>query len=119
MKQVKVRIPMRVLTLLLGLFLSVGAFAQQNTVSGQVKDAAGEPVIGAPVRVDGHAGGAITDFDGNFTIEAPVGATLTISYIGYQDSKVSASPNMVITMQEDAAQSLNEVRCSEEERPYR
>jgi len=109
MKQVKVRIPMRVLTLLLGLFLSVGAFAQQNTVSGQVKDAAGEPVIGATVRVEGQTGGAITDFDGNFTIEAPVGATLTISYIGYQDSKVSASPNMVITMQEDAAQSLNEV----------
>lgn len=109
MKQVKVRIPMRVLALLLGVFLSVGAFAQGNAVSGQVKDAAGEPVIGATVRIDGQAGGSITDFDGNFTIEAPVGATLTISYIGFQETKVTAAPNMVITMQEDAAQSLNEV----------
>ena len=53
MKQVKIRIPMRVLSLLLGLFLSVGAFAQSNTVTGQVKDATGEPVIGATVRIDG------------------------------------------------------------------
>ena len=109
MKQVKIRIPMRVLSLLLGLFLSVGAFAQSNTVTGQVKDATGEPVIGATVRIDGQNGGAITDFDGNFTIEAPAGATLTISYIGYQDAKVTASPHMVVTLQEDAAQSLNEV----------
>ena len=109
MKQVKIRIPMRVLTLLLGLFLSVGTFAQSNTVTGQVKDATGEPVIGATVRIDGQNGGAITDFDGNFTIDAPAGATLTISYIGYQDAKVTASPHMVVTLQEDAAQSLNEV----------
>ncbi len=109
MKQVKIRIPMRVLALLLGLFLSVGAFAQSNTVTGQVKDATGEPVIGATVRIDGQNGGAITDFDGNFTIEAPAGATLTISYIGYQDAKATAAPHMVVVMQEDGAQGLNEV----------
>lgn len=109
MKQVKIRIPMRVLTLLLGLFLSVGTFAQSNTVSGQVKDASGEPIIGATVRINGQNGGAITDFDGNFTIEAPVGATLTVSYIGYQDAQVTASPHMLVTMLEDGAQGLNEV----------
>ena len=49
MKQVNIRIPLRVLGLLLGLFLSVGAFAQIE-VKGHVKDAQGEPVIGATVR---------------------------------------------------------------------
>ena len=109
MKQVKFRIQLRVLSLLLGMFLSVAAFAQGNAVSGQVKDAAGEPVIGATVRIDGQSGGTITDFDGNFSIEAPAGATLVISYIGYQDVRVTAAPDMVVTMQEDAAQALNEV----------
>lgn len=109
MKQVKFRIQLRVLSLLLGMFLSVAAFAQGNAVSGQVKDAAGEPVIGATVRIDGQSGGTITDFDGNFSIEAPAGATLVISYIGYQDVRITAAPDMVVTMQEDAAQALNEV----------
>ena len=67
MKQVKIRIPMRVLSLLLGLFLSVGAFAQSNTVTGQVKDATGEPVIGATVRIDGQNGGAVELSDIRFT----------------------------------------------------
>ena len=79
MKQVNIRIPLRMLSLLLGLFLSVGAFAQM-TVKGHVKDSQGEPIIGATIRVAGQAsGGAISDFDGNFTISAKQGATLTVS----------------------------------------
>ena len=50
MKQENIRVPFRMLVLLLGLFLSVGAFAQID-VKGHVKDAQGEPVIGATVRV--------------------------------------------------------------------
>ena len=108
MKQVNIRIPLRMLSLLLGLFLSVGAFAQM-TVKGHVKDSQGEPIIGATIRVAGQAsGGAISDFDGNFTISAKQGATLTVSYIGYQTATVTAAPNVTIVLQDDAT-TLNDV----------
>ncbi|MBR5654727.1 MAG: TonB-dependent receptor [Prevotella sp.] len=108
MKQVNLRIPFRILSLLLGLFLSVSAYAQQVTVNGHVEDAAGEPIIGATVRVQGQTGGVVTDYDGNFTTQAPSGATLEISYIGYQTATVTASSNVVVTLQEDS-EVLNEV----------
>lgn len=60
MKQVNIRIPLRMLSLMLGLFLTVGAFAQM-TVKGHVKDSQGEPIIGATIRVAGQASGG-----GNF-----------------------------------------------------
>lgn len=47
-------------------FFSIGMFAQQIRVKGNVKDASGEPVIGASVLVKGTTNGTITDFDGNF-----------------------------------------------------
>ena len=55
-------------TLVIGLFLSVGAFAQQITVNGIVKDTTGEPVIGANVLVKGTTIGIITDIDGKYEI---------------------------------------------------
>lgn len=108
MKQVKVKLPVRMLALLVSLFLSVGAFAQDIAVKGLVKDATGEPIIGATIRIDGQAGGAVTDFDGNFQINAPKGSTLSVSYIGYLTAKVTANNNVVVTLQEDN-KSLNEV----------
>ena len=108
MKQVNIQLPLRMMTLLLGLFLSVGAFAQQITVKGQVIDATGEPVIGATIRVDGAQGGTVSDFDGNFTIQANQGATLNVTYMGYQPASVKAAPNVLVTLQDDAAL-LNEV----------
>ena len=108
MKQVKCKFPVRMLTLLLGLFLSVSAFAQ-STITGQVKDATGEPVIGASVLINGTSNGTVTDLDGNFSISVQPGATLTISYIGFQKQQVAAANGMVITLQEDQAQQMNEV----------
>ena len=107
MKQVNIKMPFRMLVLMLGLFLSVGAFAQIN-VKGHVKDAQGEPIIGATVRVANTQTATITDFDGNFTLKANRGADITISYVGYQDATVKAAPTLEITLQEDAA-ILNEV----------
>ena len=101
MKQVNSISPCRILVLLLGLFLSVGAFAQ-ITVKGHVKDAEGEPVIGAAVRVVGTQTGVVSDFDGNFTVKASQGATLQVSYVGYQTATVKAAPNVVVTLVEDA-----------------
>ena len=109
MKQVKFKFPVRMLALICGLFLSIGAFAQQLTVNGHVKDATGEAIIGATVRVVGQTGGTITDFDGNFVIKASQGDKISVSYIGYQEAIVAAAPTVNITLQDDAAQSLNEV----------
>ena len=107
MKQVNIKIPFRMLVLMLGLFLSVGAFAQID-VKGHVKDALGEPIIGATVRVANTQTAAVTDFDGNFTLKANQGADITVSYIGYQTATVKAAPNVEIILQDDAAL-LNEV----------
>ena len=100
MKQVNIRIPSRILTLVMGLFLSLGAYAQ-ITVNGLVKDATGEPVIGASVRVVGTQLGTATDFDGLFTLDGvPQGAKLQITSVGYEDHEVTAASDLVITMAE-------------------
>ena len=108
MKQVNIQLPLRMMTLLLGLFLTVGAFAQQMTVKGHVKDAAGEPIIGATIRVAGSQDGVASDFDGNFTIKANAGQMLNVSYIGYQTASVAAAPNVEVTLHEDS-QTLQDV----------
>ena len=92
---------------MLGLFLSVSAFAQID-VKGHVKDAQGEPVIGATVRVVGTQTATVTDFDGNFALKANQGADITVTYVGYQEATVKAAANLVITLKEDNAV-LNEV----------
>ena len=91
MKQVNIQLPLRMMTLLLGLFLSVGAFAQLITVKGHVKDASGEPIIGATIRVVGTQTGVVSDFDGNFQVQASQGQTLSVTYMGYQTATVSAT----------------------------
>ena len=101
MKQVNIRIPQRILALMMGLFLSIGAYAQ-ITVQGHVKDATGEPVIGATVTVVGTTNTVATDFDGNFTITAPKGAQLQVSSIGLQSQTVTAAPTLVIVLEEDS-----------------
>ena len=108
MKQVNF-LPLRMLTFIFGLILSTGAFAQQITVNGHVKDGSGEDIIGATVRIIGQDGGVVTDFDGNFTIQANQGATLSIAYIGYETVTVAAAPNVEVLLKEEAAKSLNEI----------
>ena len=85
---------------MLGLFLSVGAFAQIS-VKGHVKDAQGEPIIGATVRVTGTETATVTDFDGNFALKANQGADISVTYVGYQTATVKAMPNLVITLKDD------------------
>ena len=80
----------------------LGAMAQ-SIVKGTVNDEAGEPIIGATVKVEGSNAGAITDFDGNFSVQAASNATLTISYVGYvtQQVNVSGRSNINVTLVED------------------
>lgn len=108
MKQVNLRIYKAILLLLMGLFISLGAYAQLISVKGHVKDAVGEPVIGANIIVKGTTNGTITDFDGNFTLNAPRGSILSISYIGYKSTEVAAAPSLTVTLKDDS-QVLNDV----------
>ena len=69
---------------------------QTIKVSGQVVDQDGEPLIGATVRVKGSQSGSVTDFDGNFSIDAPSNATLVVSYVGYKDREIAVRGRAVI-----------------------
>ena len=80
----------------------------QTEITGTVVDETGEAAIGATVKEKGTANGTVTDFDGNFKLKVQPGATLTISYIGYEPIDVIASDGMTVTLKEDATV-LNEV----------
>lgn len=77
--------------------------AQKQVVSGRVKDANGEPVIGANVAVKGQSIGTVTDMDGQFSIEASVGEVLQVTYIGYVSQEVRVGEDKVVdvTLRED------------------
>ena len=107
MKQVKFKLPLRALTLAGGLLLTVSSFAQTNAIKGHVKDASGEPVMGATITVNGKAVG-ITDMDGNFSVDAAPGTNLTFTYLGMTPQTVKAANNMSITLADDS-KALNEV----------
>lgn len=79
-------------------------------ITGQVKDALGEPIIGANVVVKGTTNGTITDIDGNFSLEVPDNAILVVSYIGYTDRTVEVgnSSKVMVSLSEDT-QKLDEV----------
>ena len=88
---------------LIALFASLSLSAQNTTVTGVVKDNVG-PVIGASVVQKGTNNGVLTDFEGNFSIKVPVGATVEISSIGYTTQAVVATENghFDILLAEDA-----------------
>ena len=80
------------------------ATQQQNSCKGTVKDASGEPIIGATIRIDGKTGGTVTDLDGNFVLNnLTKGAKLTITYVGYKAQTITWNGTPLdITMQDDA-----------------
>ena len=94
----------RFLFIMIGLFISFGAFAQQITVKGHVKDDTGEPVIGASVLESKTVNGTITDIDGNFVLTVPSNSVLTISFIGYatQEVTVNGKTSLTVVLKEDA-----------------
>lgn len=85
------------LMFIVGLFLSVNTFAQQIVV----KDTTGEPIIGANVIVKGTTNGTITDFDGNFLLNANKGDIIIISFIGYRSQEAQAAASMNIILKDD------------------
>lgn len=96
-------------TLAMALLLSVAAYAQQFTVQGVVVSATDdEPLIGAAVQIEGTSIGVSTDFDGNFTMQVPEGAMLSVSYVGFIPKIVKAEPSMRIVLNE-SSEALDEV----------
>ena len=84
------------------------AFAQSQ-ISGKVTSSEdGSPVIGASIKVAGTNTGTVTDIDGNFSLNAPAGSKLEISYIGMVSKTVKAGRNLNIVMDSDN-HSLDEV----------
>ena len=84
--------------------------SKNKRVSGTVKSANGESIIGANVKVSGTTIGCITDIDGNFTLEVPENAKLTVSYIGFQTQEIAingkSSVNIVL---EEDTEMLDEI----------
>ena len=96
---------------ILALFFVAFTGAQNIDVSGNVQDNTGFPIPGVNVIVKNTSKGAVTDFDGNFTITGvDIGATLSVSYIGYvtKEIVVTDNSNLTIQLEEDLAQ-LDEV----------
>ncbi len=82
---------------------------QRKTVTGVVTDGQ-EAVIGASVIVKGTSNGTITDVDGKFSLEAPIGSTLVISYIGYEDKEVVYQGKSLRIVLNENVQELQEVQ---------
>ena len=76
----------------------------QTEITGTVVDETGETVIGATVVEKGTSNGTVTDFDGNFVIKVNPGATLVVSYIGYEKMEVIAENGMTITLKDNAVE---------------
>ena len=100
-----------ILTILLSMVASFGLLAQNRTVTGFVRDAKGEPLMGAGVVLSGTTRGTVTDFDGAFSLSVPTGAVvLDVSSLGYVSTKVNvpAGQNSIVVALQDDALSLNE-----------
>ena len=86
------------------------AMAQSNgKVTGVVKDANGEPLIGATVMVKGTKTGTATDIDGKYSIKANPGQTLVITYIGSKPQEVKVNGSELNVVMEDGSNNLSEV----------
>ena len=111
MKDARFKLKVRsVLVVVLTFVIGLNVNAQKISVTGVVKDATGETVIGASVLEKGTTNGITTNFNGEFTLSVPSNATLVVSYVGFkkQEVQVAGQKNLVITMEEDA-QVLGEV----------
>lgn len=98
----------RITTLALSLLSAAVMQAQNQVFTGTVTDANGEPVIGATVKEKGSTRGTVTDIDGHFTFQGNAGSKLTVTYVGYESTEVTAGQNLKIVLK-DNDELLNEV----------
>ena len=99
----------KLLLLFVCMWANLSLFAQERTVSGQIKDPTGAPLPGVSILVKGTTKGTNSDADGNFKIGMAPGSTLVLSAIGFAKQEVTPSGITVnVTMQQDVA-ALSEV----------
>ena len=79
---------------------SVASVQQTRQATGHVADSQG-PLIGATVMEKGTSNGTVTDFNGNFSLNVKPGATLVISYVGYETQEIKAGDNVRVNLKED------------------
>jgi len=110
-KQMKMRKSVTTMMTFLLLLCAAAAFAQTGTVTGTVTDTDGEPLIGVNVSVRGTTIGAITNIDGNYSLQGvPAQATLVFSYIGFTSQEVPVANQRTINVQlREDTQRLDEV----------
>ena len=85
------------------LFLGIGMALAQSRLTGVVTSAEdGEPVVAASVKAKGLNVGTVTNVDGEFTINVPVGTELEITYLGMVPKTVKAANNMRIVLESDS-----------------
>ena len=94
------------LVLMMSMLMTVLAIAQTSQtidVRGTVKDTNGEPIIGANILLQGTSIGTITDFEGNFSIQAPPNGVLEIRYVGYKTQiiPINNRTSIQIILEED------------------
>ena len=99
----------RLMTAVAALAVSTSMAFAQSQISGKVTSSEdGSPVIGASIKVAGTNTGTVTDIDGNFSLNAPAGAKLEITYIGMQPKTVKAGKSLKVVLDPDN-HSLDEV----------
>jgi TonB-linked SusC/RagA family outer membrane protein len=79
---------------------SVASVQQTKQATGHVTDSQG-PLIGATIMEKGTNNGTVTDFEGNFSLNVKPGATLVISYVGYESQEIKAGDNLRVNLKED------------------
>lgn len=78
-------------------------------ITGVVKDETGEPAIGASVKLEGSKVATVTDIDGRFEINAPIGSTLVVSYIGFESQNVKVESQSLTVQLKNNAKDIGEV----------
>ncbi|MBQ8060469.1 MAG: SusC/RagA family TonB-linked outer membrane protein, partial [Bacteroidales bacterium] len=94
----------KIATLILALGLSLAAMAQNATLKGVVKDASGQPIIGAFVVEQGTTNGTMTGSEGEFTLTTGQGANVEVSCIGYVKQVIvnNGANNLTIVLEDDS-----------------
>lgn len=97
------------LFLLMGLLLSVSAYAQDISVKGVVQDSNGDPLVGATVAVKGTQTAVATNIDGKFSVKAPKGGAVIVTYIGYDPVEMFVMETPMVIVMNETTELLDEV----------
>ncbi|MHB9140360.1 MAG: SusC/RagA family TonB-linked outer membrane protein, partial [Paludibacter sp.] len=100
----------RMLFLVVAIVLHGTLLAQTKTITGVVKDATGEPIIGASIVVKGTTSGTITSVDGTYKIDVPLSSkTLVFSYVGMESKEIAISGSVINVSLQETSENLEEL----------